>query len=611
MTPDSRFIEIDAYMRQRQYEPAIGALKKILDTGNDNAEIYERLGNLYNLMDNRDLAMEMFNKAIELNPRREEPYHEAGNIYTDRLSYDKAIPYYEKALQINPGRAVSIDRIGYCMMRMGGHIEAIEKFKEALSLDPEEISAYRDLLEAYLYLERYDDIDRIYRKLKELELIHKDIRVRYLLAKTEIYRNHRAYLEKGEGISSLVLQIYKDMGLEDYAPKDMPSILKLLTEDFLSEGNYLRTKGEEMSAFLRYKSVLDIDPSNEEAREGMYFARKFLHLSERPHFCALSIVFRCMMRCKMCRIWKDKAANELPVEAWKRIIDDLAEFMDENKTINFAGGEPLLKEGLIGLIGYSRRKGFDPAICTNAWLIDEDMAKRLVDSGIDIVAISLDSLNEKTHDYLRGVKGSYKRAMNAIGYLTKHNKDKKIRVHIQPVISEVNLDGLIELTHWVNRHEGIGDITFLAIIQPPNTNSDYQEWYKKREFKMLWPRRKDKTDSVMDGLISLRTNDKIRCYKIGNQTFQLEAYKEYFRDPLGFYKRKVQCNIGTQFVNIHTNGDVKLCHYSDIVIGNVAQDKIQDIWNSGLADSVRGKIKLCDKKCHQILNCMKEENPYL
>jgi len=320
-----------------------------------------------------------------------------------------------------------------------------------------------------------------------------------------------------------------------------------------------------------------------------------------------------MLRCRMCRIWEDRIpqGQELGIETWRRIIDNLAEFMDEDRSINFAGGEPLLKEGLIDLITYSRKKGFKPAVCTNAWLIDREMARQLVDSGVDIVAISLDSLDEKTHDYLRGAQGSYKKVKEAIEFLTSYNKDNRIRVHIQAIISQVNLEDLIGLTHWVNAHEGLGDITFLALMQPPNTNSDYQEWYKKEEFKLLWPRDKNRVDSIMDELIRLKLSDGPTSYKIGNKVFQLEAYKEYFSDPLGFYKTQVQCNIGTQFVNVHTNGDVKLCHYSETTIGNLSRERIEDIWDSPLANSVRDKVRVCNKKCHQILNCVKEENPYI
>lgn len=487
---------------------------------------------------------------------------------------------------------------------------ALRELEEAIRFDTRDFESYKSLMEIYFYLRRYNKIEEIVRRLEELRVSDRDFRIKYLLVKGELFRNYKDYLEEGKDLRQVVSDIYKGIAGKASSSEDEKSILKLLTKDFLSEGDFLRGKGKDSIAILRYKSVLSVDPDNKKAKESLYFAEKFVHLSERPHFCAVSIVFRCMMKCKMCRIWESKAIDELSIESWKAIVDDLAMFMDDNRTINFAGGEPLLKEGLIDLINYSHKKGFKPAICTNAWLIDEEMAKRLTDSGIDIVAISLDSLDEKVHDYLRGMQGSYRKVMNAIEYLNKYNNDDRIKVHIQPIISQVNLEALIELTHWVNQHEGIGDITFLALIQPPNTDSDYQAWYKREEFRMLWPHDKKRVDSIIDELIRLKKKDAKRAYKIGNQVFQLEAYKEYFTDPLKFYRKEVQCNVGSQFVNIHTNGDMKLCHYSDTIIGNVLKQRIENIWNSELTNSVRKTIKVCNKKCHQILNCMKDENPY-
>ncbi|MCX5692604.1 MAG: tetratricopeptide repeat protein, partial [Candidatus Omnitrophica bacterium] len=72
MTGDGRFERIDIYVDERQYESALEELKKILEEEPDNAEVYERLGNVYNLMGDTDLAMEMFSKAVELNPRMED-----------------------------------------------------------------------------------------------------------------------------------------------------------------------------------------------------------------------------------------------------------------------------------------------------------------------------------------------------------------------------------------------------------------------------------------------------------------------------------------------------------------------------------------------------------
>lgn len=608
------FKKIHNYVSEKKYESAMKELKQILAQSPgylEFYEVYEELGRLYNAMGEEACAIDAFKKSIELNSDRPEPYHELGNLFKMKSMYDEAIYNYKMALEKDPERAVSLSGIGFCMMKKGDNERAIENFKKAIELDPKEIYAYRNLLEIYLSQDKYREIKELYAKIKQLDIMDKDSGIKYLLVKAELFRDYRDSLKGSRDLNRLASGIYKKISMEKYSHEEEEAVLNLLADDFLSEADYLRTRGRDAEAILRYKNALSVEPNNEKARKGLYFTEKYLHASTRPHFCAVSIVFRCMMRCKMCRIWENKETEELSIESWKRIIDDLSEFMDDNRTINFAGGEPLLKEGLMDLIDYAHKRGFKPAICTNGWLIDNDMARRLTDSGIDIVAISLDSLDEKTHDYLRGIEGSYKRVMNAIEYLNRHNIDKKIRVHVQPIISQVNLEGLIELTHWVNRHEGIGDITFLAVIQPPHTNSDYQAWYKKEEFKSLWPQDKRRIDFVMDELIRLKTGDKERSYKIGNQIFQLQAYKEYFSAPSKFYRRKIQCNIGTQFVNIHTNGDVKLCHYSNIIIGNASKERMEDIWYSKTADSVREKIKVCDKKCHQILNCMKDENPYV
>ena len=53
----------------------------------------------------------------------------------------------------------------------------------------------------------------------------------------------------------------------------------------------------------------------------------------------------------------------------------------------------------------------------STYLIDEDMAKRIADSGLNVLAISLESLNPKTHNYLRGKDDVFSRAMKAIEYL--------------------------------------------------------------------------------------------------------------------------------------------------------------------------------------------------
>jgi MoaA/NifB/PqqE/SkfB family radical SAM enzyme len=87
----------------------------------------------------------------------------------------------------------------------------------------------------------------------------------------------------------------------------------------------------------------------------------------------------------------------------------------------FFGGEPLLVPQLVDFVRYAKRKGLKTKLDTNAFLLDEDMVKKLKEAGIDLIGISIDSPYETIHDKLRGINGIFKRAVTGIKYCIKHN----------------------------------------------------------------------------------------------------------------------------------------------------------------------------------------------
>jgi len=116
----------------------------------------------------------------------------------------------------------------------------------------------------------------------------------------------------------------------------------------------------------------------------------------------------------MCNIWENKDKKELNVRQWKQFLSRFKRVADDHCQINFAGGEPFLKNGLMEINNFARKQGFITAACTNGYLIDEDMAARIGDSGFNTIALSLDSLNPEKHGFLRGMKDSYDKVMRSI-----------------------------------------------------------------------------------------------------------------------------------------------------------------------------------------------------
>jgi len=320
----------------------------------------------------------------------------------------------------------------------------------------------------------------------------------------------------------------------------------------------------------------------------------------KPNFCCFGITDDCILKCQMCYKWKEdilvKSDNGMPsVAQWKDAIASLRRITDKGFLINFGGGEPLLMEGLLELVRFAADIGFRTNIATNAYLIDEDMAKRIADSGLSTINISLDSIKESTHDYLRGVDGVYNRAMQTIEYLHKYGPE--LRKGICSVIYEINIDDIIDLVEFVEKDNRLKWIYFMATMQPNNTKPD-SEWYK-REFSYLWPKDTKKAHSVIDRLIELKN----KGYKIVNHTSQLKAFKSYFANP-GRFVKIAQCNL-SRAIHISSVGDVFICFQWE-KLGNIKSDRLEDIWYSPAAEAIRRDVLACKRNCHFLINCFFE-----
>lgn len=319
-----------------------------------------------------------------------------------------------------------------------------------------------------------------------------------------------------------------------------------------------------------------------------------------PGFLCFGIVDNCMLRCKMCYKWKEDILVENHTKAptmtdWKRAVDALKEMTDPGFLINFGGGEALIKKDLLELVKYCHDRGFRTNIATNAFLIDEDMAKRIADSGLDSVNISLDSLDEKIHDYLRGVPGIYKRVMNAIEYLDRYCKNFEIEICC--VIYNINRDGIIDLARWADSDSRINWIVFMVPMQPNNSpNYLGHNWWENKEYDFLWPKDHEKACAIINELLEL----KGQGYKISNQVCQLEAFKNYLRYP-GSFVKKSPCNLD-KALHVSAVGDIFIC-YGWESIGNIKTHDLNERWYSKEADNIRDKVVSCSRNCHFLLNC--------
>jgi MoaA/NifB/PqqE/SkfB family radical SAM enzyme len=153
----------------------------------------------------------------------------------------------------------------------------------------------------------------------------------------------------------------------------------------------------------------------------------------------------CNLYCKHCgsNAGGSILENELKKEEIKKAFQGIAEDFNPKKImIAVTGGEPLMRKDVFEVMKFAHKLGFSWGMVSNGFLINSEIIEKMIDSGMESIAISIDG-DEKTHDEFRGVKGSYKKAIEAIKLLTK-NKDIKLAEVVTSAHSK-NIDQLQEM----------------------------------------------------------------------------------------------------------------------------------------------------------------------
>ncbi|MBT3408148.1 radical SAM protein [Candidatus Woesearchaeota archaeon] len=328
----------------------------------------------------------------------------------------------------------------------------------------------------------------------------------------------------------------------------------------------------------------------------------------KPEFCNISVNEECFFKCKMCYKWQPdkfipKNTPKLSTQDLKKFIFGLRKIVDKGFLINFAGGETLLRKDMFEVISYANELGFTTNLASNGWLINRQVAKDMIDSGLSSINFSIDGSNSKIHDEMRGRQGSFNKLMKGINYLVDYRQKKgmnkmQFRIAAQAVICDLNLKDIPTLVEMINNHPHILSIKFNVVMEPNNTGPN-PEWYKN-EFSYLWPKNINLVNNIFDKLIELKTNGS----KIPDEFHQLEAYRRYFIDPEKFVKRG-HCNFDKS-INLSSTGDMFLC-FNYACIGNIKNMDFITAWESDKSMTVRQEILKCNKNCHFLVNCNLEE----
>lgn len=305
------------------------------------------------------------------------------------------------------------------------------------------------------------------------------------------------------------------------------------------------------------------------------------------------LTYHCNLKCMHCQIWQipysEIKQNTLSLIQQKKIVDDLA--AAGVRHISFSGGEMFLQKTVYDLIAHCKAKGMKVGGNSNAFLINEKIAQKISDAGLDMLYVSMDGDNSDTHDHIRGVPGAFDKVFDGIKNLRKAAPD--INIFFNTTINRLNVGQLTGVAKLAKKHN-INGLT----IEMTNTF----EKYSPNEELLL-------TDDQLP-ILHEQISQLFRDYAelLPHPAGYFDEFDTYLNNRDELYKYR--CVAGFTTAQIHPNGDLFACPVAFKKLGNLATQSFSDIWYSNAAAENRIAIKRGD---HPIcwITCVSPLNQYL
>jgi len=267
-----------------------------------------------------------------------------------------------------------------------------------------------------------------------------------------------------------------------------------------------------------------------------------------PLYVQIETLAKCNSRCIMCPRSRNAPIRQtLEMTDWifEKIVDELKYHTDHVRRATLQGyGEPLLDIKLASRIARLKEIGIrEVFISTNASLLDEEISRTILESGLDQIDFSVDAITKETYEKIR--KG--------INYdMVVNNIQKFIRMR--------------------NNIKSKTKVRFRYVIQPENDH-EYDD------FCVFWKKRIGEGDII--------SGKKIHTFG-GHVEMPDSTEYQLLQEKI----RYLPCKGVFGSIYIYCDGQVPICGVDvnqDYIAGNLRKSSLEEIWRGELFTEFRKK----------------------
>ena len=309
----------------------------------------------------------------------------------------------------------------------------------------------------------------------------------------------------------------------------------------------------------------------------------------------------CNLRCAHCyQNARRRLPDELGLEEQLRVLEVLQR--NDVAMLALSGGEPMISPTFWPVAERAAEMGLHVSVATNGTLIDKVAAHRLCDVGVKYVEISIDSIDEATHDRFRGSPGYWRRAVAGIRAVAPVDG---VRVALAATITRLNLDELGDLIEFAKE---LGCNCFYAFNFIPTgrgkeiVDLDLSPAQREEMLRILYEHMQN------DAITIITSAPQLARYCLGHADDATVVNTGHYGHGRGGGARLLSeyvggCGAGRVYCAIQPNGVITPCVFMPLPVGNILTDDLPHLWEDHpvlqlLRDRERrqGHCRVCEYK---------------
>ena len=220
--------------KKNNYQVAKDLYNQTIKINPNLVEAYNNLGFIFNLEGQNEKAKECYEKAIKIKPNFISAHQNLGLMFQKLGNYEEAKKCYQKVINVNPHSINVQYNLGLVFQKLGNYEKARKCYEKVININPKIAEAHNNLGIVYANIGKYDQAINCYSEAIINNKNYKETKENLILSLTNFKSNNNNKIVKA---NNDLKDLCNNFVLKDFFKKENLSILFKKSNEIIEKIN--------------------------------------------------------------------------------------------------------------------------------------------------------------------------------------------------------------------------------------------------------------------------------------------------------------------------------------------------------------------------------------